>query len=314
MIISASRRTDIPAFYANWFINRVKDGYVLVRNPFNTRQLRRVSLRTQDVDAVVFWTRNGEPLIEHLPFLNSEGYRYYFQYTITGYPRTLEKSVPHPVRAIETFSKISDEIGPRRVVWRYDPVLISNFVGIDDHKRIFLKIASMLRGRTHRVVVSFADFYRKTEKNLRLVQNLDYRDIVSDESALLDLSIYMRQVANDHGMSIQSCAEKVDLSMAGIAHGKCIDDQLLESEFGLQLNLEKDRGQREECGCVKSVDIGQYNTCAHGCAYCYATFNSQAVAKNKREHDQASACLVGHHDETLADDGDSERGKQGDLF
>lgn len=294
MIVSVSRRTDIAAFYPEWFMNRIREGYVLTRNPFNATQVRRVSLLSSDVDAIVFWTRNAEKLVPHLPTLDTFGYKYYFQYTITGYPRTIEKSVPLPLRAIKTFSKLSDLLGPHRVIWRYDPILLSNLVGIDEHKRLFTKIATLLNGKTKMVVVSFADIYKKTERNLNAIETLQYQDIVLDRSLLIDLSCYMHDVALSNGMEIQTCAEKVDLTEVGISHGKCIDDALLESEFGLKLSFPKDKGQREECGCVKSIDIGQYNTCSHGCAYCYATYNNNVVAKNKRLHDPQSPLLVGN--------------------
>ncbi|MFZ2161896.1 MAG: DUF1848 domain-containing protein [Sideroxyarcus sp.] len=293
MIISASRRTDIPAFYSEWFMNRIEAGFLLVRNPFNTHQVKRVSLLPNDVEAIVFWTRNAEKLLPHLELLDIKGYRYYFQYTITGYPRTIEKSVPQPLRAIETFSKVSEIVGSGRIVWRYDPILVSSIVDLAEHKRVFEKIASMLVGKTKRVVVSFADFYKKTERNLISIENFTYSDIATNKDAALELADFMARVATNFGMQIQSCAEKIDLSSSGIEHGKCVDDGLLQSEFGLALNLEKDNGQREECGCIKSVDIGQYNTCLHGCAYCYATFNEKAVVNNKKMHDPLSPHLVG---------------------
>lgn len=293
MIISASRRTDIPAFYTPWFMERIRQGFLLTRNPFNANQVSRISLRPENVEAIVFWTRNAEKLIEHFPELNDRGFNYYFQYTITGYPRSLEKSVPNPHKAIETFKLISDHIGSGRVIWRYDPILASNFVEIDEHKRLFKKIASLLQGKTNRVVVSFADFYNKTERNLKIVDGLNFRDILKDNNIALELARELAEIAKLHGMEIQSCAEAIELSSVGIEHGKCIDDDLLEREFGLALNGAKDKGQREECGCIKSVDIGQYNTCAHGCAYCYATFNQSIVAKNKKLHDTNSPFLVG---------------------
>lgn len=297
MIISASRRTDIPAFYSEWLANRIKEGYVLTRNPFNANQIRRISLLPNDVDAIVFWTRNPVKLIEHFSFFDDFGYKYYFQYTITGYPRLLEKSVPHPLKAIDTFCRISDLIGPGRVVWRYDPILLSNQVDVAEHKRLFSKIAGMLSGKTSRVVVSFADLYKKTERNLNSIATLQYSDISSDHQTIFDLARHMRDVADRHRLTIQTCAEKIDLGSAGIRHGKCIDEDLLEAEFGLKLEAKKDKGQREECGCVRSIDIGQYNTCAHGCAYCYANFSNEMVAKNKRLHDPTSPFLVGRLEE-----------------
>lgn len=293
MIISASRRTDIPAFYHEWFMNRIEKGFLLSRNPFNHNQISRVSLLPIDVDAIVFWTRNPKFLMPSLETLNRLGFKYYFQYTVTGYPRSLERSVPKPLDAIRTFVQLSELIGKEKVVWRYDPILLSNIVDIDEHKRLFGKIAQLLAGRTERVVISFSDFYKKTERNLKAVDGLIYSDIVDEYSKLMDLSQYMAKVANSHGMQIQSCAETVDTSEAGVSHGKCIDNELLFDVFGLALNSKKDQGQRDACGCVKSIDIGAYNTCLHECSYCYATFNKEVVLKNRKSHDPNSPFLIG---------------------
>ncbi|EGQ9189875.1 DUF1848 domain-containing protein, partial [Vibrio cholerae] len=157
MIISASRRTDIPAFYTPWFMNRIRDQFLLTRNPFNANQIRRVSLAPEDVDLFVFWTRNPTMLMTHLDDLDYIGYKYYFQYTITGYPKQLEVNVPRPHRAIDTFCKLSDRIGAEKVIWRYDPILLSNVVDIHEHQRLFEKIARMLEGRTKKVIISFSD-------------------------------------------------------------------------------------------------------------------------------------------------------------
>lgn len=293
MIISASRRTDIPAFYSDWFVNRMREGFLLTRNPFNAHQIKRVSLKPEDVEVLVFWTRNPSKLMPFLPEMDAQSYRYYFQYTITGYPRTVEKSVPNPHRAIETFIQLSQQIGPDRVVWRYDPILLSNLLPLDEHKRLFSKIAGALAGKTSRVVISFADFYKKTEKNLKQIDSLICSDITQQHEQLLDLSTYMAKVAVAHGMEIKSCAEAVDVASAGVPHGKCIDDALIKDVFGLSLDGKKDSGQREECGCIKSIDIGVYNTCLHGCSYCYATFNHDTVIKNQQKHDPSSPFLLG---------------------
>ena len=297
MIISASRRTDIPAFYTEWFINRIREGFLYTRNPFNAHQIKKVSLLRPDVEAIVFWTRNPEKLIPYLDELDEKKYNYYFQYTITGYPRKIEKSVPNPTRSLDTFIQLSDKIGHGKVIWRYDPILLSNYVGIEEHKRLFSKIAQSLEGKTKRVVVSFADLYKKTERNLKSVDGLVYDDILSNNNAILDLSEFMVKTAQQHGMIIKSCAEEIDLLSVGIEHGKCIDEEILKSEFELSLSPKKDKGQRDACGCIKSIDIGEYNTCLHGCSYCYATFNEKTVIKNKKQHDPNSPFLIGNSDE-----------------
>jgi hypothetical protein len=164
---------------------------------------------------------------------------------------------------------------------------------MNEHKRLFSKIAALLAGKTERVVISFSDFYKKTERNLGALEHFVYSDITQNREQLLELSSYMADVANRNGMMITSCAEQIDISSAGIEHGKCIDDSLIKDVFGLSLDSKKDKGQREECGCIKSVDIGMYNTCLHECSYCYATFNKKIVISNKQKHDENSPFLIG---------------------
>jgi len=293
MILSASRRTDIPAFYTPWFMNRVNEGFLYVRNPFNAHQIRKIPLNSSDVQAIVFWTRNPEPLIMHLQRLNDFGFKYYFQYTITGYPKALERAVPRPLSAIETFKKLSEAIGSGKVVWRYDPILISNLTDYDEHRRRFEKISEALSGFTKRIVVSFADFYKKTETGLKCIPNFNYKDALDDLENTRKLALFMANIAKTHGMSIQTCSEAQDFSPWGIPNGKCIDDELLQKEFGITISSTKDSGQREECGCIKSIDIGQYNTCLHGCSYCYATYSTATVKNNRMRHDPNSPFLIG---------------------
>lgn len=296
MIISASRRTDIPAFYTPWFMNRVREGFLLTKNPFNAHQIKRVSLSPNDVDLMVFWTRNPKMLMHHLSELDQMGYQYYFQYTITGYPKILESNVPRPHKAIETFVELSNLIGSEKVIWRYDPILLCNLIDINEHKRLFHKIAHLLSGKTKKVVISFADLYSKTDRNLNKIESLHYVDIVQNHEMLLELVHYMHKVASSLGMEIESCAEDIDISQAGVQHGKCIDDRLIKDVFGITLDSRKDTGQREACGCIKSIDIGTYNTCLHGCSYCYATFSDNTVQKNKQKHDSKSPFLIGGTD------------------
>jgi len=293
MIISASRRTDIPAFYHHWFMNRIREGFVLTRNPFDDKQISRVSLLKEDVDAIVFWTRNAQHMHKYLPELDGMGHNYYFQYTITGFPRILDAHTPSPMIAVADFSKLSKSVGAGKVVWRYDPILLCEQLPVTEHKRLFAKIAEMLEGKTERVVISFADLYKKTEDNLKKISGINYTDITAQKELMLDLVGEMSLVAKRHGMEILTCAEDVDLSQTGILKGKCIDDRLLEKEFGLRFDGKKDLGQRKECGCIKSIDIGQYNTCLHGCVYCYATANKEAALRNKERHDPDSPVLVG---------------------
>jgi hypothetical protein len=272
--------------------------YALLRNPFNSNQIRKVSLRCQDVDAFVFWTRNAEKLMLRLPELDALGYRYYFQYTITAYPRTIDRSVPNTHRAIETFIALSEMLGSSRVIWRYDPILVSNRFSIEEHKRVFTKIAKRLKGHTERVVISFADMYKRVTANLKRIDELTVSDIALDRENLSDLTSALALIASECGMSIQTCSEQADVKDIGIPHGKCIDDDLIRSIYSISVSSRKDRNQRDLCGCVESIDIGQYDTCLHGCQYCYATSNHSKAARNFGQHNPLSPFLVGEAEES----------------
>ncbi len=290
MIISVSRRTDIPAFYSKWFMNRIKDGYVLVQNPYNTKQIRKVFLTPFQVDAIVFWTRNAKPLIPYLDDLDKLGYNYYFQYTITGYKRELERFTPSPQKAIETFIELSDKIGKEKVIWRYDPIILSDYSSYNEHLRLFEKISNMLENKTDKVVISFADSYKKITNNLK---NIGYKDILENKKELYLFCEELSNIVKDRNIQIETCTEEIDLSIFGINPTKCIDDKLLDKLFNKNLCAIKDKNQRKECGCVESIDIGMYNTCSHGCVYCYATFSDNTVKKNRQKHNPSSALLLG---------------------
>ncbi len=290
MIISASRRTDIPAFYSKWFMNRLKDGYVLVQNPYNTKQIRKVFLTPFQVDAIVFWTRNAKPLIPYLDDLDKLGYNYYFQYTITGYKRELERFTPSPQKAIETFIELSDKIGKEKVIWRYDPIILSDYSNYNEHLRLFEKISNMLENKTDKVVISFADPYKKITNNLR---NIGYKDILENKKELYLFCEELSNIAKNKNIQIETCTEEIDISIFGINPTKCIDDKLIDKLFNKNLSAVKDKNQRQECGCVQSIDIGMYNTCSHGCVYCYATFNDITVQNNRQKHNPSSALFLG---------------------
>ena len=294
MIISASRRTDIPAFYAKWFINRIREGYVLNRNPFNANQIKRITLTPYQVEAIIFWTRNPKPLMPYLDELTERGFNYYFQYTITGYPRELESHTPNTYKAIETFIELSDKIGKERVIWRYDPIIFTKYTDFDEHIRLFEKISKALENKTDKVVISFADPYKKITKKL---SEIEYIDILEQKSKLYELAKKISEIAKSRNMIVESCSEAIDLDYCDIQHGKCIDDTLIENLFDINLNIGKDRNQRKECGCVQSVDIGVYNTCSHGCTYCYATYSDKSVEKNRLLHNPDSPLLLGNFED-----------------
>jgi hypothetical protein len=298
MIVSVSRRTDIPAFYAQWFINRIRSGYCTVPNPFNASQVRRVSLLPQDIDVIVFWTRNPRPLFPYLDELDRRGYCYYFLYTLLGNPRLFDPHSPDQKAAIRTFQELSSRIGSQRVIWRYDPIVLSQITPPDYHRRTYEKIAQTLHGYTHRSVISLLDVYAKIRKRMddagrRGAQLLPFDGSETWFASLMD---DLAGLASTHGMQIYSCAQELDLSAHGIKPGKCIDDEYIRVVFGLDVSHSKDPGQRKACGCVLSRDIGMYDACLFGCRYCYATSSFERARRNYAQHDPRSPSLLGWYE------------------
>lgn len=270
MIISCSRRTDIPAFYSDWFFNRLREGYVLVRNPLNSNQVRRISLIPSDVDCIVFWTKDPASMLDRLHLLKD--YSYYFQFTVTPYGKDIEPKLPPKTRIIDTFLKLSDKIGNNRVIWRYDPILLTDNETIEYHVDHFGKMARQLSEHTKKCIISFIDLYRHIQSRMT---DLSVRP--PDESEMRTLAKQLSQVACDNNIKVETCAEGIDLADVGIEHGKCIDDRLISELTGRKLNITKDKYQRELCGCVSSIDIGEYNTCRHHCRYCYANVSQKKI-------------------------------------
>ncbi|MBF0519898.1 MAG: DUF1848 domain-containing protein [Nitrospirae bacterium] len=296
MIISASRRTDIPAFYAEWFMRRIRAGYLFVQNPYNAHKHSKVDLSTDAVDAIAFWTKNPQPLLRHLDELSESGYKYYFQFTLTGYPPLIEPSVPPFDEIISTFKVLSSKIGAEKVIWRFDPIIISDITTEEYIIKNFEKIAELLRNHTKRVVISFVDFYKKVIRNLDTLiktANINFYDINPDTERINRISQFLSQIAHDNSLQIYSCSEEHDLSEFGIQRGKCIDNYLLKQLFGFDKNITKDKNQRERCGCVVSQDVGHYDSCVHGCVYCYANSDKAAAQKNNMRHDPESPFLIG---------------------
>lgn len=294
MIISASRRTDIPALYPRWFMNRIREGYALVQNPFNAGMMLRVDLTPGNVDAIVFWTRNAAPMLAHLDELDDRGLRYYFQYTLTAYPRILEPRLPSPSKAVATFKELSRAVGPDKVVWRFDPIVVSGITPQDWICSNFEALARELQGFTRRVVISFADFYTKVARNLRrttAATGITFRDAHEEPEMLLRIASRLADAAHRRGMRISACAEGLDLSNIGIEKGKCVSDELISSLFDIDVTARKDRYQRKACGCVESKDIGRYDTCTHGCVYCYADGGGEAAMRNHAAHDPGGEAL-----------------------
>jgi hypothetical protein len=295
MIISASRRTDIPAFYAYWFINRIRAGFCTVPNPFNPQQVARVTLAPEEVEVIVFWTRNPRPLFPYLEELDRGGYRYYFQYTLMNNPRELEAHTPNIKNALRTFGELSERIGPHRVIWRYDPIVFSQITPPNYHRQSFQEIAQALRGYTHRSVISLLDIYPKLKRRLEQVQNSGTGLLPFDGTQpwFGRLIRELVEIANQNRMELVSCAEELDLELYGARPGKCINDDLVSDVFGFEVTHSKDPGQRKACGCVVSKDIGMYDSCVFGCQYCYATSSFQRARVNYMRHDPDLPSLLG---------------------
>lgn len=286
MILSVSRRTDIPAFYADWFFNRIQEGFVLVRNPMNRHQISKINLSPNLIDCIVFWSKNPRPMLDRLSLLDK--YMYYFQFTINPYNSEFELTVPKKNSVIETFKQLSNTISPKRVIWRYDPILLTDKIDINYHLKYFEAIAKRLHTYTNTCVISFIDLYKKVQRN---IIHTSAREPNVNE--MISLAIGIANIASYYGITIQSCAEKIELEQLGIKHGRCIDNVLIEDLLGIKLIVSKDKNQRSECGCVQSIDIGEYNTCSHNCVYCYANFNKSLVLQNKIRHNSNSPLLIG---------------------
>ena len=287
MIISASRRTDIPAFYSEWFYNRLKDGYVLVRNPWNIHRVSKVSLDKAFVDGIVFWTKNPLPMLSRLEELN--GYNYYFQFTLNSYGDDIEVNLPSKKDyIIPAFQKLSTMIGKDRVIWRYDPILFSEKYTMDHHIHYFRTLADKLSPYTEKCTISFLDEYKSIHKKL-YTMGVQY----PDTNQKTELAHQISEIAKSVGIVVDTCAEDIDLSRFGIGHASCVDKERLERLSGLKLSVKRDKGQRPECLCDSSIDIGSYNTCKNGCVYCYANFKSNEIEKNNRCHDPKSPLIYG---------------------
>lgn len=285
MIISASRRTDLPAFYSQWFFQRLQEGYVLVRNPVNPRQVSRVSLAPEVVDGFVFWTKNPDPMLPWLDRLPD--CPYYFQVTLTPYGAEIERNLPSKREVIlPAVRQLARRIGPERVIWRYDPVFLTDQYSAAFHQKAFSQLARALKGVTVRCIISFLDWYSPMERRFG-----SQRPQMIDEGQMQALAAAFGQTAAENGMRIFTCAETADLSGFGLEHGCCIDRELLEQIGGRSLDLGKDRGQRAACGCAMSIDIGAYDTCPGGCLYCYADHGAGRIAQHLACFDPHSPLL-----------------------
>lgn len=306
VIISASRSTDIPAFYGDWFVERYKKGYLKWFNPFNGVPLF-ISLKAARL--IVFWTKNPKQFLHNLDFFDEQNVNYYFQFTLNDYEKEgLERKVPSLNKRIETFIELSEKIGKQKVMWRFDPLILTTKMGVQELLRKIENIGDKLKNYTEKLVFSFADIsiYRKVEKNLT-INNIDYIEFDSDR--MNEVAKGLQILNSSWSFEIGTCSELIDLDEYGIVHNKCVDDDLIIRLFNHDSSLMKflgvefeepslfnpsrrilhksnlkDRGQRKFCGCIYSKDIGQYNTCPHDCVYCYANASIELVKRNYKLH------------------------------
>jgi hypothetical protein len=261
MIISASRRSDIPAFHFPWFLERMRAGFVGVANPFNPHQIRRVSLAPGDIDCVVFWTKDARPMRKHLAEFEAFGVPYIILYTLTPYGQDIEPGLAGKSGIPDSFQEIAGHIGGRRLVWRYDPIILTGEMTDAWHCRAFAALAARLEGSVRRCIVSFAQGYRRVQKNLAALGWT-----APEAAAKQELLAALSEIAAARGISLQSCA---DSDTPGYA-GACIDAALIARVTGRPLSAGRDKNQRPACLCSAAVDIGRYGTCGHRCVYCYA--------------------------------------------
>lgn len=291
-IISISRRTDVLAAYYPWLKRRIEEGFCIVRNPFNPSQERTVSLKPEHVDCLVFWTRNPAGLLNDGVFFDylKSRYNFYFLFTITGYPREIEPRVPSRDEAVELFRRLSGKCRPGAVVWRYDPIFITGEMDYDYHRENFSRLARDLQGFTSRVIVSLFDPYKKALTRLKKAGiKFKTREEVFNNPGLARMLTSLKDFSGEFGMEIQGCCE--NFQPFGIPGGGCIDGELINRLFGMGLGNKPDKCQREQCLCTGSVDVGSYNTCPHGCLYCYAFGKPETALQKRLSHDPRRACL-----------------------
>ena len=285
MIINTGQRTDIPAFYSEWFANRLKAGFVLVRNPYNPVSVTRYRLSPDVVDLIGFCTKNPAPMLPRMDLLRDYGQYWYV--TITPYGKEIEPRVPDKREVLESFRQLSEIVGPERIGWRYDPMFISDAYPAERHIRAFEYMAKALEGYTHTAVISFVDLYEKTKRNFPEVRPVD------PEQRLL-LGKAFTETGRQHGMTIRPCGEGDELAQFGADCGGCMTVAMYEQALGRRLKVPKFVPARKECACYLGGDIGAYNTCGHLCRYCYANYDAETVRRNMAAHDPQSPLLTGH--------------------
>ena len=284
MIINTGQRTDIPAFYSQWFVNRLEAGFVMVRNPYNPQSVTRYRLSPEVVDVIGFCTKNPAPMLPHMDLLQPYGQFWYV--TITPYGREIEPHVPGKLQVVESFKRLSDRVGADSIGWRYDPVFLSETYPVERHIRAFEYMAKELSGYTRTAVISFIDLYEKTKRNFPEAREIRQEDRLTLGKAFAD-------IGRQYGMTVRPCAEGDELARFGADCSGCMTVPMYEQAIHCRLDVPRKAPARKECACYLGGDIGAYNTCGHLCRYCYANYDAETVRQNMRRHDPASPLLIG---------------------
>ena len=286
MIIQTGMRTDIPAFYSKWLLNRIREGFVCVRNPYNPNQVTRYSLSPEVVDLIAFCTKNPAPMLPYLDELKNYG-QYWFV-TITPYGRDIEPNVPDKEAVMRSFQQLSEAVGVDSIGWRYDPIIVDSRHTVEWHISEFEKMAATLSGYTRTCVISFIDIYKKVQRNFPEAKEVQKKDRITIGKALIE-------IADRYGMTIKPCAEGNDLAVHGADCSGCMTVATYETALHSRLEVPKRKTNQRDgaCACLLGVDIGAYDTCGHLCKYCYANTDAGLVYQNRRKHDPESPFLLG---------------------
>lgn len=284
MILQTGMRTDIPAFYSKWFVNRIKEGYVLVRNPYNPSAVTKYRINPEVVDLIAFCTKNLAPMLGYMDILKPYG-QFWFV-TITPYGKEIEPNVPDKRQIIEDFKTLSNSVGIDSVGWRYDPIFITEKYSLDFHLKAFEQMAKTLSGYTDTCIISFIDLYKKVIKNFPQARMVNKKERLKIGEVFAD-------IGRKYGITVKACAEGNELEVYGIDCDGCLTQEVYESALHTKLNMPKRKGQRTECACFFGNDIGVYDTCRHFCKYCYANTNKDAVIGNSKLHNPNSPFLIG---------------------
>ncbi|HLI06717.1 MAG TPA: DUF1848 domain-containing protein [Ktedonobacteraceae bacterium] len=312
MIISASYKTDIPTFYGEWFMNRLRAGYCRMVNPYGGQRYK-VGLKREEVDGFVFWTKNIGPFLKYLPEVREKGYPFIVQHSINGYPRELEARVINYEQTVEHMHTLANEYGPDVAIWRYDPIVFSSLTPPYWHLDNFAKLAKALEGATNEVIISFAQIYRKTKRNMDDAAKeygfdwYDHETITQEQGKSFALELFHQ--ALKHGITLKVCSQAAFLTPGVVEEARCVDAERLEKVAGKAIEA-KLKGNRKECGCFESRDIGEYDTCPHGCVYCYAVQRRELALQRFKEHNPDSPYLFPPKGVDLTEDEADEQMEQ----